>query len=229
LGEAASPPDLLSALVFTRDPETGAAMDDQQVRDELMTLFIAGHETTAVLLGWVWVLLAQNPAVEAKLHAELDTALGGQPPTLADMAKLPYTLQVIKEALRLYPPAWFMFRQNFEPITLGGEDIRANSILFLFPYATQRDPRWFDEPERFKPERWADDFEKTLPKGAYFPFGMGPRVCIGNGFAMMEAQLLLATIAQRFRLELRGEARPFKGTTTLGFERSVPMAVYRRA
>lgn len=228
LGEDASPVDLLSALIFTRDASSGEMMSNQQVRDELMTLFIAGHETTAVLLGWVWVLLAQNPVIEAKLHAELDSVLQGRTPTLADLPNLPYTLQIIKETLRLYPPAWFLFRQNFQPITLGNTIIPQNSILFIFPYATHRDPRWFADADAFQPERWAGDFEKTLPKGAYFPFGMGARVCIGNGFAMMEAQLLLASLAQRWQLELRSEARPFKGTTTLGFESSVLMEIFRR-
>jgi cytochrome P450 len=228
LGEANSPHDLLSALVFAKDADTGEQMNDQQLRDELVTLFIAGHETTAWLLSWAWSLLAQYPETEAKLHAELDTVLNGQPPTLADLARLPYTSQVIKETLRLYPPAWFVMRQATMPIQIDDVSLSKGNVIFVFPYATQRDTRWFADAERFMPERWSNDFEKSLPKGAYFPFGMGPRVCIGNGFAMMEAQLILATIAQRYRLELCEQPIPTKGAGTLGFEQPVTVRLHAR-
>lgn len=227
-GEAASPPDLLSMLIFTQDADTGERMDDQQIRDEIMTLFIAGHETTALLLGWSWVLLAKHPEKEARLIEELQTVLGSRPPTLADLPRLSYTGQIIKEALRLYPPAWFLMRETLESITLDGETIPAKTIVFLFPYSTQRDERWFSQAEDFLPERWENDFERTLPKGAYFPFGMGPRVCIGNGFALMEAQLLLATIAQRFQIELLTQARPVKAIGTLGFDQPVTVRLHQR-
>lgn len=227
-GEANSPKDLLTALVFAKDAETGEDMNDLHVRDELMTLFIAGHDTTASLLGWVWVLLARHPEIEAKLQDELKTVLNGRAPALADLPQLPFTEQVIKEALRLYPPAWFIMRQAKEALVIGGESLHQNAIIFVFPYATHRDERWFSGPEQFVPERWDNAFEKSLPKGAYFPFGMGPRVCIGNGFALMEAQLLLATIAQSFVLELLTEARPVRATGTLGFEQPVQVRLHRR-
>ena len=227
LGEAGSPPDLLSTLLFTRDEETGEGLDDQQLRDELVTLFIAGHETTAVLLNWIWVLLAQNPAVEAQLQTELDQVLGGRPPTFDDLPRLTTTSHIVKEALRLYPPAWFLFRQAPAGFTLNGETVPEGSILFLFPYATQRDGRWYDDPDAFLPERWAGELERSLPKGAYFPFGMGPRICIGNGFAQMEAQLILATIAQRFRLEQLDKAK-LAQAATLSFARPVRMSLRLR-
>lgn len=225
LGEAASPPDLLTLLMFTTDPDTGERMPRGQVRDELVTLFIAGHETTAVLLGWVWSLLAQHPEVETALHAELQTVLSGRAPTLADLPRLTLTGQIIKETLRLYPPAWFIMRQANEAATIGGEAIAKNGILFLLPYANQRDARWFDQPDAFIPGRWVEGYERGLPKGAYLPFGMGPRICIGNGFAMMEAQLLVATIAQKYRFEFQAVPEPVGATTTLGFKQPVPVKI----
>lgn len=228
LGEAESPDDLLSTLMFTRDAETGEQMSENQVQDELATLFIAGHETTAVLLQWAWVLLSKHSQVENKLHEELSWVLNGRSPTFADLPNLPYTGYIIKETLRLYPPAWFLFRQTLEPIELEGKLIPAKSILFLFPYAAQRDARWYANPQTFSPERWENGLEQTLPKGAYFPFGLGPRICIGNGFAHMEAQLLLATIAQQYRLELLNEPYIASGSATLGFAQSVRVRLHRR-
>lgn len=228
IGESNNPTDLLSTLMFTRDPETNQPMSDQQVQDELVTLFIAGHETTAVLLDWAWVMLSQHPQVEAKLYAELNNVLKGRSPTFSDLPNLPYTSQIVKETLRLYPPAWFIFRQAVEPVALDNETIPAGSILFLFPYAVQRDGRWFSEPEKFYPERWAGELEQSLPKGSYFPFGLGPRICIGNGFAQMEAQLLLATIAQQYQLEALDQPYIPPGATTLSFSKSVRMRLHRR-
>lgn len=173
------------------------------------------------------MLLAQNPAAETRLHQELDTALSDQPPALADLPRLPFTGAIVKEALRLYPPAWFLFREATDGFELAGEPIPPGSILFLYPYGVQRDGRWYDDPDAFKPERWLDDLEKRLPKGAYLPFGMGPRICIGNGFAQMEAQLLLATIAQRFRLEQLDEAR-IGPAVTLRFTQPVRMRLHHR-
>lgn len=226
LGEEASPPDLLSTLMFTRDPDTGEPMSEAQVQDELVTLFIAGHETTAVLLEWAWVLLAQNPPVGARLQAELRGVLRGRAPTFADLPALPYTGAIVKEVLRLYPPAWFIFRQVKEPIELEGMTYPAGSIFFLFPYAVHRDARWYERPREFIPERWLDGLEQTLPKGTYFPFGLGPRICIGNGFAQMEAQLLLATIAQRFHLEILDKPEMAPGSPTLGFAHPVRVRLH---
>jgi cytochrome P450 len=197
--------DLLSMLLMAVDEDDGGQMTNKQVRDEVTTLFIAGHETTANALTWTWYLLAQHPEVEAKLLAELNTVLSGCTPTVDDLARLPYTDMVIKEAMRLYPPAWVLARQAQEPITLGGYEIGRGSILLMSQYITQRDPRYFADPESFKPERFAPELEKLLPRYAYFPFGGGPRICIGQSFAMMEARLLLAAMAQRYRLSLATE------------------------
>ncbi len=193
--------DLLSMLLAAHD-EDGSQMTDRQLRDEVMTLFLAGHETTALTLSWAWYLLAQNPEVEAKFHAELDEVLDGRLPTVADLARLKYTEMIAKESMRLYPPAYGVGREAIQEFELGGYRVPAKSQLFMFQWVTQRDPRFFPDPERFCPERWTEDFSSSLPKYAYFPFGGGPRACIGNYFAMMEVVLLLATIGQRFRFSL---------------------------
>ncbi len=182
-------------------------MSDQQLRDEVITLLLAGHETTALNLSWSWYLLAEHPEVERKLHAELDAVLGGRPPSASDLPKLQYTDKVIRETLRLYPPAWRIFRRTEETFHVGEYTLPAGSNIVLSQWVTQRDPRWFPEPDRFIPERWNEEAVAKLPRFAYFPFGGGPRVCIGAGFAMMEATLLLATIAQRFRLRLTPNQR----------------------
>jgi cytochrome P450 len=207
LGQADSPPDLLSTLLFTRDEDTDETMSDQQLRDELVTLYIAGHETTAVLLNWTWVLLSQHPDVATQLQAELGEVLGGRSPTFDDLPQLSVTNAIIKEVLRLYPPAWVIFREAGPGLTIRDEVILDNSAFAIFPYAVHRDDRWYEEPLAFHPARWLADIEQSLPKGAYFPFGLGPRTCIGNGFAQMEAQLILATIAQYFRLQQLNEAK----------------------
>lgn len=195
--------DLLSLLLTVRDEDDGTQMTNQQVRDEAMTLFLAGHETTANALTWLWFLLSQHPEVEAKLHSELKTVLSGQPPTVADIPRLRYTEQVVLEALRLYPPVWGMSRTALQECELGGYRIPAGTTVFLSQWVIQRDPRFFDNPDVFNPDRWADNLKKRLPTFAYFPFGGGPRICIGKAFAQMEAVLLLATIAQNFRLILQ--------------------------
>ena len=182
-------------------------MSDRQLRDELVTLYIAGHETTAVLLSWAWILLAQNPNIAADLQAELDAVLHGHNPTFEDLPQLIVTNSIIKEVLRLYPAAWCLFRETSEGLTMNGEEIPAKSVLCFFPYTVHRNERLYDTPLNFRPARWLDGLEQSLPKGAYFPFGLGPRICIGNGFAQMEAQLILATIAQRFQLKQLTEAR----------------------
>ncbi len=194
--------DLLSILLHAQDADDGTVMSDQQVRDEVMTLFMAGHETTAVALSWSWYLLAQHPEADGRLAEELRTVLGSRPPTGADLPRLPYTEMVVTESMRLYPPAYALGRQAATSTEVAGHPIARGVIVILPTLVVQRDPRWFEEPEAFRPERWEDERARRLPRYAYFPFGGGPRQCIGNGFAMMEAVLLLAAIAQRFRLTL---------------------------
>ncbi len=193
--------DLLSMLLKARD-EDGSQMSDQQLRDEVMTLFLAGHETTALTLSWTWYLLGMNPEAEKKFHAELDEVIGDRAPTFADMPRLKYTEQIAKESMRLYPPAYGLGREAINDCEIGGYHVPAGTQVFMFQWSTQRDPRFFAAPVAFKPERWTEAFEEQLPKYAYFPFGGGPRACVGASFAMMEMILVLATIGQRFRLEL---------------------------
>lgn len=194
--------DLLSMLVQARDQDDSSGMSDNQLRDEMMTLFLAGHETTANALTWTWYLLAEHPDVEAKLLAELRDVLGERSPTVADVPRLVFAERVVLEAMRLYPPVYAFGREAVNDCTIGGYDIPAGMTVLMSQWVVQRDPRFFDEPERFHPERWAGDFAKRLPKYAYFPFGGGPRVCIGNSFAMLEAMLVLATMVPRFSVRL---------------------------
>jgi cytochrome P450 len=182
--------------------EAGQRMTDQQIRDEIVTLFLAGHETTANALSWTWYLLAQHPAVEQKLHKEVDTVLEGKAPTLADLKNLPYTEQVLQEAMRLYPPVWSMSRQALTDVEIGGYIIPKGSEVNLNTYAMHHDPRWWEEPERYIPERFNPDRQASVPRMAYLPFSTGPRVCIGNSFAMMEARLILAATASQYRLTM---------------------------
>jgi cytochrome P450 len=193
--------DLLSMLLHAQD-EDGSRMTDRQLRDEVITLFLAGHETTALALSWSWWLLAQHPQAEAKLHAELDAVLGGRTPALEDLPKLRYLDHIITESMRLYPPAWGMARLTIEDAYIGGYTIRKGCGVSLSQWVVHRDPRWYESPDEFRPERWEGDLLKRLPRFAYFPFGGGPRQCIGNTFALMETALILATIARKFRLEL---------------------------
>ena len=193
--------DLLSMLLQAHDDD-GTQMTDKQLRDEVMTLFLAGHETTALALSWCWYLLAKHPACEQRFHEELDDVLSGELPGVGDLPKLKYTEAIAKEAMRLYPPAYGIGRQPIEDCEIGGYRIPAGSQVLMFPWATHRDPRFFSEPDAFQPERWTEEFISQLPKYGYFPFGGGPRACIGNYFAMMEIVLLMATIGQRFRFSL---------------------------
>jgi cytochrome P450 len=193
--------DLLSMLLAAQD-EDGSRMTDQQLRDEAITLFLAGHETTANTLSWTWWLLAQNPAVEAKLHAELRTVLAGRAPSLDDLPKLVYTNHVITESMRLYPPAWGTARTAIEDHEIAGYAVPKGSGVSFAQWTVHRDARWYDAPGEFRPERWEGDLLKRIPRFAYFPFGGGPRQCIGNAFALMETALTLATIAQQYRFRL---------------------------
>jgi cytochrome P450 len=194
--------DLLSMLLQARDAETGQGMNDRQVRDEVMTILLAGHETTANALSWTWYLLSKHPTVAHRHLAELDRVLGGRPPTVEDLTDLPYNRMVIEEAMRLYPPAWAISRKAIADDQIEGYTIPANSIVFMSAYTMHRHPAFWENPEGFDPERFTPERSAERPQFAYFPFGGGPRLCIGSNFAMQEAQLLLATIARQYRLEL---------------------------
>jgi cytochrome P450 len=194
--------DLLGMLMQVEDADDGSRMTDTQLRDEVSTLILAGHETTANALSWTWMLLAQHPQVRAKLNTELKAVLNGRVPSLADLPQLVYTNWVIKEAMRLYPPVTDLSREAIADYELDGYVIPKGATVLASQWAMHRDPRYFNDPEAFQPERWTDDLEKQLPRGVYFPFGDGPRVCIGKSFAMMEAVLLLVAIAQKFELDL---------------------------
>jgi len=195
--------DLLSMLLMAQDEEgDGSGMTDQQLRDEAMTLFVAGHETTANALTWTWYLLSQHPDVEAKLHDEIDTLLAGELPKPDDFARLNYTEMVLTEAMRLYPPAWTLGRRALNDYRVGQYVIPANSIVLMSPWVMHHDARYFPEPFKFDPDRWKPEAREARPKFSYFPFGGGPRVCIGEQFAWMEGVLLIATIAQRWKMQL---------------------------
>lgn len=200
--------DLLGALLKLRHAD-GRPMSDRELRDEMMTLLLAGHETTAVSLSWTWYLLALNKPTEAKLLGELKDVLGDRDATAADIPRLRYTESVIKESMRLYPPAWGIGRRALSAFEVGGYRLPAGTNIFLMQWITHRDGRFFPDPERFKPERWESDSARddNLSRFAYFPFGGGPRKCIGASFAMMEAVLLLATVARRFHFELAPDVR----------------------
>ena len=195
--------DLLSMLLLAQDVEgDGTGMTNEQLRDEAMTIFLAGHETTANALTWTWYLLSQHPDVEAKLHAEIDSVLKGNLPTAEDVARLRYTEMVFAEAMRLYPPAWLIGRRALNDYQLDKYTIPARSIILMSPYVMQHDARYFPDPFKFDPERWQPEAKEARPKFSYFPFGGGPRVCIGEPFAWMEGVLLIATIAQKWKMRL---------------------------
>jgi len=193
--------DLLSTLLQVQD-EDGTRMSDRQLRDETITLFLAGHETTANTLSWTWWLLAQNPAVEKRFHEELDGVLGGRTPTVEDLPKLRFLGHVLTESLRLYPTAWGMARLAAEDHEIAGYPVHTGYGVAFAQWVVHRDARWFDAPLEFRPERWENGLAKQLPRFAYFPFGGGPRQCIGNTFALMEASVVLATVGQKFRFAL---------------------------
>jgi cytochrome P450 len=205
-GNTADSGDLLSMLMASRDEEAGATdgngMTDEQLRDEIITIFLAGYETVANALTWTWLLLAQNPEAEARFHAELNRVLSGRTATLDDFPQLRYTEMVFAESMRIYPPAWAMGRQSTAPIALGPYRFPAKTYFFFSQYVMQRDPEYFPDPLRFDPERFTPEAKAARPRFAYFPFGGGGRQCIGESFAWMEGVLLLATIAQKWRLRL---------------------------
>jgi cytochrome P450 len=199
--ETAPRNDLLTLLMAAMH-EDGSQMTERQLRDETMTLFVAGHETTALTLAWTWYLLGENPAAEGRLHGELGDVLGGRPAEVCDLEKLPYLHAVVLESLRLFPPAYMLARMNMEPVRFGEYEIPPRTTLLSSQWILHRDARFFEEPERFLPERWRGGLEQRLPPGAYFPFGDGPRRCIGQGFAMLESALVIAAIAQKYRFRL---------------------------
>jgi cytochrome P450 len=194
--------DLLGMLLLARDAETGAAFSDQQVRDEVITMLIAGHETVASALTWSWYLLARHPQVRPRLRSEVSRVLGGRPPAFDDLPGLAYTRQVFDESLRLYPPAWLITRQARQADTLNGCAIPAGALLIFSPYALHRRADTWAQPEEFDPDRFSVNGQNKAPRYAYIPFGGGPRLCIGNAFAQVEAALVLATFVQAFDLDL---------------------------
>jgi cytochrome P450 len=194
--------DLLSLLMSARDEETGEGMTDEQLRVEVTTFLLAGQETTSLAMTWIWYLLSQHPAAQARLEQEIDAALGGRAPGFADLANLPYARMVIDEALRLYPPAWGFSRQALSDDELGGFQLPRGWLAFVVPFVLHRLPALWPDPETFDPDRFSAERSADRPKFAYIPFGAGPRQCIGNQFALMEAQVIVATLAQRYRMHL---------------------------
>ncbi len=222
--------DLLSVLLQMQDDQ-GVGMTDKQLHDEIMTLFLAGHDTTANALSWTWLLLGRNPEVAVKLRVELDQVLGGRAPTPTDLPRLPYTDMVLRESMRLYPPVWIIGRRALKPFRLGEFELPAQTNVLMSQLLMHHDARYFPDPERFDPERWSagDVRNGALPRFGYFPFGGGPRVCIGAGFAMMEAVLLLATIAQRFQIDLiPGQTIEMLPTVTLRPKSGIRVILKRR-
>ena len=222
--------DLLSMLLMATDTEgDGSGMSDLQLRDEALTIFLAGHETTANALTWTWYLVSQHPRVEAKLHAEVDRVLSGRAPTFDDMQSLPYTRMILAESMRLYPPAWAIGRRALEPFEARGFTIPKRSVVLMSQYIMHRDARFFPDPDRFDPERWTPDAIASRPKFSYFPFGGGNRVCIGEQFAWMEGVLLIAAIAQKWKMRLvDGHPVEVQPLITLRPKHGMQMTITRR-
>jgi cytochrome P450 len=222
--------DLLSMLLMAQDEEgDGAGMTDRQVRDEAMTIFLAGHETTANALSWTWYLLSQAPEVEARLHAEVDRVLGGRLPAIDDIPQLPFVEKVVTESMRLYPPAWIIGRRALVDYEIDGYVAPARSIFVVSPYLIHRDPRWYLEPARFNPDRWTPEFKAALPQFAYLPFGGGPRRCIGDSFAWTELILVTSAIAQRWTLRLVPDHPVVpQAVITLRLKHGLRMTAHRR-
>ena len=223
---ASERPDVLGMLLAAGDSEGG--MDDAQIRDETMTIFLAGHETTARALTWTWWLLSQHPAVEARLRAELADVLGDRPAGMDDVPRLRFTRDVIAESMRLYPPAWVVGRRAAEPTTLGGWPIAEGAIALASQWVTHHDARFWREPEAFRPERWSNGETDALPKFAYFPFGGGTRVCIGEAFAWTELVLVLATIARRRRFEAAPELTALWAQPSVTLRPAIPVPMIVR-
>ena len=218
---------LLQARYEDAESEEDSRMSDELVRDEAVSLYIAGHDTTATTLAYAFHLLSQNPEVERRLHAELDDVLEDRGVTPYDLPELPLTNQIITETLRLYPPFWALGRMVFEPIELGGYRIPPGVAVMISPLIMHRDPRWFDDPLAFRPERWTQEFRRSLPRFAYFPFGGGEHQCIGEGFAWMEAKIALATLCQHWRATAKSKAE-IMPRTTLKVKGGMPMNLERR-
>ena len=226
---ASDSPDLLSMLLSARDEETGEAMSDEQLRVEVTTFLLAGQETTSLALTWTWYLLSQHPDCRSRLEREVDTALQGRAPEYADLGNLPYTRMVIDESMRLYPPAWGFSRQALADDELGGYRLPRGWLAFIIPYVLHRLPAFWPDPDAFDPERFSPERIAERPKFVYLPFGAGPRQCIGNQFALIEAQLIVATLAQRYRLHLAGGHRVEpQALITLRPRFGIPMIVERR-
>ena len=226
LGSADAPMDFLSVLLRAREEGT---QSPDQLRDEMMTMLLAGHDTTALTLTYAWYLLSEHPAAESALWAELDSTIGGDAPTASAARQLEYTERVLNEAMRLYPPVYTLFRQTPMDVKLGGYRIPAGSGLMLPQWAVHRSSRWYDDPERFDPSRWAPERAADRPRFAFFPFGGGPRHCIGKQFSMLEATLILATVAQRYRLEYCGDGFDLRGSLTMHPSEPVAMRVHDHA
>jgi cytochrome P450 len=222
--------DLLSMLLLAQDTEVdGGAMTDEQLRDELMTIFLAGHETTANALTWTWYLLSQNPEAEACLHEEIDRVLAGRLPDFDDVGKLKYTEMVLAESMRLYPPAWALGRLAMQEFEIGGYVVPRKSLVLMSQYVMHRDARYFVEPLKFNPARWTPEARESRPQFSYFPFGGGPRRCIGEGFAWMEGILLIATIARHWQMRLvPNHPVVLKPVITLRPKHGMRMTVTRR-
>jgi cytochrome P450 len=220
--------DLLSGLLQAQAIGR-RAMSDEQLRDEVMTLLLAGHETTAVSLSWTWYLLAQYPEVEKKLWSELRAVLNGRSPRVQDLSRLPYTERVVKEAMRLYPPAWAIVRNSLKDSDLGGYRVPAGATVMMSQWVMHRDPRYYDQPEQFNPDRWLEGRAKGASKFTYFPFGGGPRTCIGASFATMEGVLVLAAIAQSYQVRVVPDCpvEPLP-TITLRPRRGIKVVLTRR-
>ncbi len=223
------PDDLLTKMLTTRDEETGGTMADQLVLDNGVTMFVAGHETTARTLGFMWYALSQNPEVEGRMHAELDSVLGEAPPTVSDLKKLPYTLQVIKEVMRLYPPVPMYPRDAVADDTLAGMHIPAGTRMMLFPYGTHRHPDFWEQPERFDPDRWLPEREAARDAYAYHPFAVGHRICLGNSFSLLETHVVASMLARRFKVRLKpGHRARIDTTGTLVVRNGLPMFIEPR-
>ncbi|PKG23837.1 cytochrome P450 [Niallia nealsonii] len=222
--------DMLGIIMDARDDIDGLGMSDKQVRDELMTIFIAGHETTANALSWTLYLLSQHPEVEAKMYEEINRVIGSRPPTPDDFMKLTYTQNIMWESMRLYPPAFVTSRKVDKDVEIKDYRFKKGDVILVSQYVMHRKPEYFQNPTSFIPERFENNFIKTIPSYAFFPFGGGPRVCIGNHFAMMEAVLVLVTIAQRFRLKLAPDHHVVKNysTITLRPKRGLRMIIQER-